>query len=86
MNKIKINMEELTMLIESVLSEDDLNLVNTNSKYNLNDSEMYQLYQDLVRVKSYLISIEQMIENKPDHNDKINRVKRNLKLLSKKIS
>lgn len=88
MNKIKISENSLTDLIYQIIKEEygDVQLFNKNKTYVFNFDEIYQLVNDLRKVENLLISNSELFNNKPELNDRINRLKRSVKLLNKKMN
>lgn len=84
---MEINENDIKLIVKRILKEGaiDFNLVD-NSDYIFNYNELYQLYNDLNKINHFLHENSQFINNKPDLNDKVNRLNRSIKLINKKLN
>lgn len=88
MNTININEKDLKYIISKILNEDNTYIepFNKNKTYTLNFQEIYQIKNDLIKVYNFLVDNSKYIDNKPEVNDRINRLKRSFKILEKKFN
>lgn len=83
---MKITLKELREVIVHAIKEDKtLNIMDTNKKVMFDYMEAMQIMQNLQKVRDYMISLENTVENKPDLHDKTNRVRKIIKSFEKKL-
>ena len=83
---MKMTLKELRETIVSAIKEDStLNIMDTNKKITFDYMEAMQMMQNLQKVRNYMISLENIVENKPDLHDKTNRARKIIKSFEKKL-
>lgn len=83
---MKMTLKELKEAIVNAIKEDStLNIMDTNKKITFDYMEAMQMMQNLQKVRDYMISLENIVENKPDLHDKTNRVRKIVKSFEKKL-
>lgn len=89
MTKLKLTEGELAEIIKKIIVEDysdNINIVNKNAEYKFSYNEIYQLSGDLHKIYNFIQEIESLIPNRAEYSDKLNRVKRSIKILNKKTN
>lgn len=84
---MKITLNELNKVIESVLKEDaPLSIMDMNAEIKFKYPDLMKVYQELHKVYMYLDSLEDKVSNKPELHDRQNRMKKSLITIRKKLN
>ncbi len=86
---MKIKLNELNELIQKAiynkLNESGLSIINDNETFNLTYDELYMICGAVDRALDFINKYKHEMSNKPEANDRINRLSKSSRLLNRKL-